>query len=105
MTQDLISWVAHMRSDLRTLGQCQGTLTLAECQSTLTFVRNNVRELRKAKGWSQDQLGDEVGASRQTVISIEQGKYLPRLDLAFAIAKAFGKPVEEVFVEDGNDDM
>ena len=58
---------------------------------------NRLKELRAERGWSQAGLADQLGVSRQTVISIERGKYDPSLPLAFAIAKAFGRAIEEIF--------
>lgn len=46
---------------------------------------------------TQQQLADQVGITRQTILAVENGKYSPTLELAFAIAKVFGKPLEEVF--------
>jgi putative transcriptional regulator len=64
-------------------------------------MRNEVRSRRQALGLTQQELGDAVGVSRQTIISIEAGKYLPSLPLAFAIARYFETTVEEVwYVED-----
>jgi len=60
-------------------------------------VRNDVRERRLAKGLSQQQLGTDLGVSRQTVNAIETGRYLPSLPLALTIARYFGVPVEEIF--------
>ena len=60
-------------------------------------VRNRIREHRIEAGWSQQQLADVVGATRQTINAIEQEKYSPSLELAFRIARAFGRPFEEVF--------
>jgi putative transcriptional regulator len=60
-------------------------------------MKNTLRELREAKGWSQQELGERLGVSRQTIISIEKGKYDPSLPLAFAIARAFGSRIEDVF--------
>ena len=60
-------------------------------------MNNRLRELREAKGWSQQELGERLGVSRQTVISIEKGKYDPSLPLAFAIARTFESTIEEVF--------
>jgi putative transcriptional regulator len=60
-------------------------------------VRNVVRELRLTRGLSQAALGDVLGVSRQTVNSIETGRYLPSLPLAIALARFFEKAVEEVF--------
>ena len=58
---------------------------------------NDVRALREAKGLTQAQLGQELGVSRQSVNSIEKGKYDPSLPLAIAIARFFGRAVEEIF--------
>jgi putative transcriptional regulator len=60
-------------------------------------VRNDVRDLRKAKGISQEQLGRALGVSRQTINAVEQGRYTPSLPLAMAIARFFGRLVEEIF--------
>ena len=65
-----------------------------------TRVRNDVRELRSALGLSQSELAQAVDVSRQTIISIEKGRYVPSLPLALALARYFGKPVEEVFHAD-----
>jgi putative transcriptional regulator len=61
---------------------------------------NDVRELRGAKGMSQQALGDALGVSRQTVNAIEQGRYDPSLPLAIRLARYFGLTVEEVFHAD-----
>jgi putative transcriptional regulator len=60
-------------------------------------MRNVVRQLRLTRGLSQAALGDALGVSRQTVNSIETGRYLPSLPLAIALARYFDKTVEEVF--------
>lgn len=60
-------------------------------------MTNVVRTLREARGLSQGQLAQELRVSRQTVNAIETGKYLPSLPLAFALARFFGRPIEEVF--------
>jgi len=60
-------------------------------------VHNRIRELRLERGWSQQELADAVGASRQTINAIEQEKYSPSLELAFRLARAFRKEFEEVF--------
>ena len=65
--------------------------------SILVIVRNDVRQLRERRGLSQAALGDALGVSRQTVNSIENGKYNPTLPLAITIARYFGLTVEEVF--------
>jgi putative transcriptional regulator len=60
-------------------------------------MRNSLRDLREAKGWSQQELGERLKVSRQTVIAIEKGKYDPSLPLAFAIARLFSRRIEDVF--------
>jgi putative transcriptional regulator len=60
-------------------------------------VRNRVREARLARGLSQADLAEALGVSRQTVISIERGRYLPSLPLAFRIARFFGSTVDAMF--------
>ena len=60
-------------------------------------VENDVRTLREEKGLTQAQLGKALGVSRQSVNSIEKGKYDPSLPLAIAIARFFGRAVEAIF--------
>ena len=60
-------------------------------------MRNRVREERLSRELSQAQLGEALGVSRQTINSIETGRYLPSLPLAIALARFFSKTVEEVF--------
>ena len=63
-------------------------------------VRNDVRERRTAKGLAQAELARELAVSRQTINSIETGRYTPSLPLAIAIARFFGTAVEEIFHAD-----
>lgn len=72
--------------------------------SYLYIVRNDVRARREARGLSQGALGEELGVSRQTVNAIEQGRYLPSLPLAFALARFFEARVEEMFHPDDEED-
>jgi len=61
-------------------------------------IRNCVRKLRFEHGeMTQQELADRAGCTRQSVIALEQGKYVPSLSLAFRLARVFGKPLEEVF--------
>jgi putative transcriptional regulator len=60
-------------------------------------MKNRLRELRAAKAWSQSDLADQLGVSRQTVNAVETGKYDPSLPLAFKVARLFKLPIEEVF--------
>jgi len=64
-------------------------------------MENDVRELRADSGLSQGQLGEALGVSRQTINAIETGRYLPSLPLALALARYFGRPVEEIFHANG----
>lgn len=61
-------------------------------------INNRVRELRERHGaMTQQQLGDAIGVTRQTVIAIEQNRYSPSLESAFRIARLFGVGIEDVF--------
>ena len=60
-------------------------------------MKNALKELRAKRGWSQGDLADALGVSRQSVNAIETGKYDPSLPLAFRIARLFGKRIEDVF--------
>jgi putative transcriptional regulator len=66
-------------------------------------VRNSLRVLRAERAWSQAELAERLGVSRQTVNSIEQEKYDPSLPLAFKIARLFGKPIEHIFQPTGGE--
>ncbi|QOQ38662.1 helix-turn-helix transcriptional regulator [Trueperella pecoris] len=63
-------------------------------------MKNDIVELRRERGWSQQLLADKLGVSRQTIISIEKGRFDPSLPLAFDIACVFGKTIEAVFFPD-----
>lgn len=58
---------------------------------------NRLRVLRAERGWSQGDLADQLGVSRQTVNAIETGKYDPSLPLAFAMARLFSCAIESIF--------
>lgn len=60
-------------------------------------VHNRVRELRIARGLTQEQLADAVGVSRQSINSIERDRYVPSLPLALLLARVFRCPVEQIF--------
>lgn len=68
-------------------------------------MRNQLKELREQFSLTQEELAGKVGVSRQTIISLEKGRYSPSLILAFKLAKVFNLPIEEVFIfeikEDG----
>lgn len=63
-------------------------------------MTSRVRELRAARDWTQAELAERLGVSRQTVISIENGRYEPSLSLAFKIADVFGLRIEDIFAPD-----
>ena len=61
-------------------------------------MKNKLEELRKNKGLSQEQSAEKVLVSRQTIISLEKGRYNPSLDLAFRLSKFFNVPIEDIFI-------
>lgn len=63
-------------------------------------MKNRLRALRAERGWSQATLAERLAVSRQTVNAIETGRYDPSLPLAFAIARAFGQPIEAIFEDE-----
>ena len=60
-------------------------------------MKNCLKALRAERGWSQAELAERLDVSRQSVNSIEIGKYDPSLPLAFRIARLFGRPIEAIF--------
>jgi putative transcriptional regulator len=60
-------------------------------------VRNDLRQLREARGWTQAAVADRLGVSRQTVNALETGRYDPSLPLAFRLAELFERPIEQLF--------
>ncbi len=63
-------------------------------------MKNKIEEIRKEKGIRQDELAKKMGVSRQTISSLENGRYNPSIMLAYKIAKYFDMTIEEVFVFD-----
>ena len=63
-------------------------------------MKNRLRVLRAEREWSQADLADRLGMSRQTINAIETGKYDPSLPLAFALGTLFSQPVESIFTAD-----
>ena len=69
-------------------------------------MKNRLEELRKQKGIKQEELADALEVSRQTIGSLENGRYNPSIILAFKIAKYFGMSIEQIFIyeeENGNE--
>jgi len=64
-------------------------------------VRNRVKELRDARGWTQQELADKVGVSRQSINSIERDRYVPSLVLALTFARVFDCPIDKIFKLEG----
>jgi putative transcriptional regulator len=62
-----------------------------------TTINNRVRELRSDRGWTQQQLADAVGVSRQSINSIECNRYVPSLPLALTFARIFGCSTDDIF--------
>ena len=60
-------------------------------------IQNRVRERRTARGWTQEQLAEAVGVSRQSINSIERNRYVPSLPLALEFARVFGCSTDEIF--------
>ena len=63
-------------------------------------MKNRLKILRAERDWSQQDLADRLGVSRQSVNAIEKGRYDPSLPLAFSIADVFGLAIEEIFSRD-----
>lgn len=62
-----------------------------------TTVKNRVKELRIERGWTQQELADRVGVSRQSINSIERQRYEPSLTLALKFARVFRRPTDAIF--------
>lgn len=62
-------------------------------------MNNHLKVLRAERDWSQAQLAEQLGVSRQTVNALETGRYDPSLPLAFRIARVFERPIEAIFTE------
>lgn len=63
----------------------------------MTTIRNRVKELREGRGWTQQQLADTVGVSRQSINSIERDRYVPSLELALLFARVFRVSTDDIF--------
>ena len=63
-------------------------------------MRNNLRELRAERDWTQADLAERIQVSRQTINAIEKQKFDPSLPIAFRLARAFGKTIEDIFSEE-----
>jgi len=61
-------------------------------------MRNRIEELRRARGIRQEELAEALAVSRQTISSLENGRYNPSIELAFRLSRYFGRPIEEIFL-------
>jgi putative transcriptional regulator len=73
------------------------SLSVASTLDMTTTIRNRVKELRDDRGWTQLQLAEAVGVSRQSINSIERDRYVPSLELALHFARVFNCPVDRIF--------
>lgn len=67
-------------------------------------MKNRIEEMRSWLGWTQQELSEKVGVSRQTIISLERGRYNPSIQLAFRLARQFGVSIEELFIYSEGED-
>ena len=90
------SWrVAQRKADLTQ----SGARLIIDVESQLDMpisVRNRIKELRDGRNWTQQQLADAVGVSRQSINSIERDRYVPSLVLALTCARVFETPVDRI---------
>jgi putative transcriptional regulator len=63
----------------------------------MSDILNRIKELRSARGWTQEQLAQAVGVSRQSINSIERDRYVPSLELALTFARVFGCSTDQIF--------
>ncbi len=69
-------------------------------------MEHRIKELRASFGWTQEQLSEKLGVSRQAIISVENGRYKPSLELAYKIARLFKLTIEEIFIfEKGSNEV
>lgn len=61
-------------------------------------MKNRLESLRRQKGWSQEELATALEVSRQTISSLENGRYDPSIQLAFKISRLFGETIEDIFM-------
>jgi len=95
MTTNSKEVITDMKDKIRNLIADKAQMTTPP-RST-TAVKNRLKVLRAERDWTQADLAERVGISRQAVISIEKYKYAPSLELAFKLAKAFGVELMDVF--------
>jgi putative transcriptional regulator len=67
-------------------------------------MENKLEEFRAQKGWTQQELSERVGVTRQTIISLERGRYNPSIQLAFRLAREFEVKIEDLFIYSDEED-
>jgi len=72
-------------------------ILVVESLLDMASIRNRVKELRSDRGWTQQQLAEAVGVSRQSINSIERERYVPSLELALTFARVFRRSTDEIF--------
>jgi putative transcriptional regulator len=68
-------------------------------------MKNRIKVFRAMHDMTQEDLSRKIGVTRQTILAIENGKYVPSLDLAFRIARTFGVSIEEIFTYEEDDEL
>jgi putative transcriptional regulator len=66
----------------------------------MATIRNRIKDLRDSRGWTQQQLADAVGVSRQSINSIERNRYVPSLELALTFGRVFAVSTDDIFTLD-----
>ncbi|MFN7036044.1 MAG: helix-turn-helix transcriptional regulator [Bellilinea sp.] len=66
-------------------------------------MKNRIEEYRRQKGWTQQELAQKAGVTRQTIISLESGRYNPSILLAFRLARLFAVLIEDIFLYEENE--
>jgi len=89
------AWV--VRKVRLTSGLLDFTLGVESLLDMASAIRNRVKELRDERGWTQQQLAEATGVSRQSINSIERERYVPSLELALTFARVFRLPTDEIF--------
>lgn len=79
---------------------CYNTIMESELYIGGAGVKNRLEEIRKARGIRQEELADALSVSRQTISSLENGRYNPSILLAFKLARYFGMKIEDIFIDE-----
>ena len=77
--------------------QNSGYFEMESMLSMTPTIANRIKDLRTARGWTQEQLAHAVGVSRQSINSVERNRYVPSLELALTFALVFNCPTDDIF--------